>query len=345
MMRVASLTNLSDRQLDRLIRRVALLAVVVLIAFVAFYVLDRYRAPQASMVDREVAALEDAVRANPADVSSRGRLADLYLKKGLFAQAITQYDEILKTGKADTQAHYGRGEANRLSGQLAGAITDYQAVVDALKGGEQANVDRTLEGAYLGLGMVALDQGRPKDAIDPLQRALGIVRSDADALNLLGSAYVRTGDPGKAIDVLDKAIAFVPFGWAEPYVTLASAYTQKSDTAHAEWAAAMADLSNGQPVSAETRLKALVGGPAALDAAIGLGLVAETRGDTGTATQWYQKALALDSQNASAKLGLSRVAPAASPAASGAPAASAAPAAASPVPSLPMPGQLQGGKP
>ena len=343
MMRVTSLANLSDRQLDRLIRRVGLLALVILIGFVAFYVFDRYRLPQAPIVDREVASLESAVQANPADIASRGRLADLYVAKGRYADAIAQYDQILKANQDTVQAHFGRGEALRLSGQLDAAAKDYQAVVDALKGTDAGTVNKTLEASYLGLGTISVKQGHPDQAIGQLQSALAISRSDADALNLLGSAYVQVGDTTKAIDSLNKAIAFVPYGWADPYATLAAAYTKAGDPAHAEWAGAMADLSNGNGTSAETRLKALASGPAALDAEIGLGVLYETRGDTASAGQWYTKALALDPSNAAAKLGLTRV----SPVASGSVHAgvSMPPTTPAPAASLPIPGQGQGGQP
>ena len=55
------------------------------------------------------------------------------------------------------------------------------------------------------------------------------------------------------------------------------------------------------------RLTALVDGDAALDAAIGLGLLYETKGDTATAATWYRTALATNPDNAAASLGLSRV--------------------------------------
>ena len=339
MLRVSSLTNLSDRQLDRLIRRVALLAVVVLVGFVAFYVYDRYRPPQAPIVDREVASLEAAVRADPSDIVSRGRLADLYTVKGLYTEAIAQYDQILETGQADVQAHYGRGEANRLSGQLDAATADYQAVVDALASGEQANVDPTLEAAYFGLGTVSLAQGRPQDAVGQLEKAKAIKPADADVLNLLGSAYLATGEPTKAIEALKQAIAFVPFGWADPYATLAAAYTKTGDAAHAEWAGAMADFSNGLTADATTRLQALVDGPAALDAAVGLAVIAETQGDLATATRWYQQALTIDPNDDAAKLGLTRVsANDSDPHGAASPMSSA-------IPSLPQPGDLQEGQP
>ena len=114
--------------------------------------------------------------------------------------------------------------------------------MEIAKGGEMANVDPMLNAAYYGLGAIALEQDKPAEAIRFLTAAVAIKRSDADALNLLGTAYVRNGEPAKAIEPLRSAIAFVPIGWSEPYLTLAQAYGDTGDAARAAWAAAMADL-------------------------------------------------------------------------------------------------------
>jgi tetratricopeptide (TPR) repeat protein len=71
----------------------------------------------------------------------------------------------------------------------------------------------------------------------------------------------------------------------------------------------MADLAAGKPELAEPRLLAIATSDAALDVAIGLGLLYETTGDTATAAEWYGKALALSPDNAAARLGMGRVGP------------------------------------
>ena len=330
MFRITSLTEISDRQLDRLVRRIAAILLISLIAFVGFYVLDRWRMPATPMIDQRTAALEGAVRDDPADIASRGQLADLYVAAKRYPEAIAQYDAILSTGKEAERAHFGRATALQGSGDLDGATVDFQAVVDIAKGGEMAHVDPMLNAAYYGLGSIALDQGRPKDAITHLTAAVTIKRSDADSLNLLGRAYVQAGEPDKAIEPLKRAIAFVPLGWTEPYTTLAAAYKATGDTARSEWAGAMADLASGDAVGARTRLLTISDGDAALEAAIGLGLVGETLGDGAAAAEWYGKALAIDPANAEARLGIGRV--------------SSPDASADPLPDLPQPGQVGGGQ-
>jgi tetratricopeptide (TPR) repeat protein len=307
MTRVTSLTNMPEAELNRWIRRIALLFVVVLIAFVAFYVFDRFRAPAAPILDRELAALEDAIRTDPNDLSSRGRLADLYLAAYRYDDAIAQYTEIIGTGKQDEAGYVSRGRAYEMKGDLDAAAADYTKVVEIASPNEMANVDPMLQTSYYGLGAIALQQERPEEAVDYLLKALAIKRTDADAMNLLGAAYVQVGTPEKAIEPLRKAVMFVPVGWPDPYQTLGAAYTATGDTDLAEWANAMVAGQTGDVSGAISRLEAIADGDAALDARIGLGLLAESQGDDITATTWYRKALELDPENTSAQLGLSRV--------------------------------------
>jgi Tfp pilus assembly protein PilF len=171
-----------------------------------------------------------------------------------------------------------------------------------------------------------MQQGKPADAITSLEKALAIKRSDADALYLIGTAYVATGQTDLAETALRGAVAFVPIGWREPYAALAEGFTKAGKTAMAEWAGAMADLAAGKPDLAEPRLLAIVNSDAAVDAAIGLGLLYESKGDTANAGDWYGKALALSPDNAAARLGMGRV-------------GASAPA----LPALPMPGASAGG--
>lgn len=313
MFRVTSLAEMPDAQLNRWIKRLALVLLIGVVGFIAFYAVDRFRAPAAPLVDRETAAMEQAVRDDPTDLAARGRLADLYLAADRYDDAIAQYSEIIKTGKADEQAYVSRGLAYQFKGDLDAAGSDFAQVVEIAGDLEMANVDPMLQTAYYGLGWIALQQARPDDAVDNLVKALAIKRTDADTMNLLGQAYVQTGQPAKAVEQLRNAILFVPTGWADPYQGLADAYAATGDTAEAEWASAMAQAMNvlvggqGDTSAAEARLEAIADGDAALDARIGLGLLAEVRGDNTAATEWYQRALELDGESTAAQLGLSRV--------------------------------------
>jgi len=183
-----------------------------------------------------------------------------------------------------------------------------------------------LEASYYSLGSIAMKQAKAADAIPFLEKALAIKRSDADALYLIGTAYVATGETDKAETALRAAVAFVPIGWSEPYMALAEGFTKAGKTAMAEWAGAMADLAAGKPALAEPRLVAIVDSDASVDVAIGLGLLYEAKGDTATAAGWYGKALAKSPDNAAARLGMGRVGPGPSA-----------------LPALPVPGAPAGG--
>ncbi len=323
MLRVTSLTSMDERQLNRWIKRIALLLVAGTVLFAGFYILDRWRAPAPPIVDQRVAALEQAVRDNPEDIVARGQLADTYVLKGRYQDAIAQYDAILATGKAEQLAKYGRAAAYVGLERYEEATADYLAVVEIAKDGEMAHVDPMLESAYYQLGWIELQQGRAAEAIPYLEKALAIKRSDADALYLIGTAFVATGETDKAITALRGAIAFVPKGWGEPYAAMAEAYTKAGDAAMAEWAGAMAAFAEGRADEARTRLLAIAEGPAALDATIGLGVVAEASGQTAEAADWFRKALAIAPDSTPARMGLSRV---------------TAGGAAEPLPALPTPG-------
>ncbi|HSO30065.1 MAG TPA: tetratricopeptide repeat protein [Candidatus Sulfomarinibacteraceae bacterium] len=306
---IASLAKRPEGELDRLIKRIGAILLVGAVIFTAFYLFDRWRPAAPAIVDQELVALEAAVREDPADVAARGRLADVYVAKGRYDEAITQYNAVLETGKAEELAKFGRAGAYMGLEQYDLAAADYQAVVEIAKGGEMANVDPMLEAAYYGLGSIAMKQARPADAIPFLENALRIKRSDADALYLIGQAYAQTGATDKAEIALRRAVAFVPIGWSEPYAALAEAFTNAGRTAMAEWASVMADVAVGKVDTAESRLKAIVDTEAGLDAAIGLGLLYESRGELVAAAEWYEAALARDATNDAALLGLGRVGP------------------------------------
>jgi tetratricopeptide (TPR) repeat protein len=304
---IASLTKLSEGELDRLIKRIGAVLLVGALIFVGFYLFDRWRPATTPIIDQRVAALEQSVRDDPTDVASRGELADVYVAKGRFEDAIAQYNAILETDQGTHLAHFGRAGAYMGLEQYDLAAPDYQAVVEIAKGGEMANVDPMLEAAYYNLGLIAMKQGRPADAVTFLESALRIKRSDADALFLIGQAYTQTGATDRAEIALRRAVAFVPIGWSEPYTALAEAFTKAGKTAEAEWASAMADVAAGKLDAAEPRLKAIVNSEAALDVAIGLGLLYESRGDLISATEWYGAALEKDPANDAAMLGYGRV--------------------------------------
>ena len=70
----------------------------------------------------------------------------------------------------------------------------------------------------------------------------------------------------------------------------------------------MAQFCQGDADGATKALTALAEEPQAVDAMVGLALIAEKSADRDKASEWYQKALDEDSENVTAASGLARLA-------------------------------------
>ena len=308
--------GISDRTLNRVIVVLAAVLLIGIPVIAITYYADRHVDGGPSMTQRAVSAAEEQVRNNPNLLSARLALGAAYANDSRPADAISQYGIVLQSEAGNRAALLGRGDAYRATSDLASAATDYQALIDSAKDEEMAPVDRQLEAAYYGLGYVQFQQNNPRDAATNLANALVIDRTDADALDLMGQALIKIGDNDSAIDALNDAVALVPTGWCDPYDHLADAYAAKSDSAGAAYATGMVALCEGRPDDAQAALEPLVGGVYGRDALIGLGLVAENRGDAAAAAGYYEQVYALNPADFAAVTGLARVGGPASPIAS-----------------------------
>lgn len=293
--------------MNRLIVGIVMILVIGIPLVGALYFFDQFRDPGASLADRAVQSAEDAVQKNPNSILPRFALAELYAAKGRFPEAIMQYDEILKAQPDTASVLLGRGRAAVAMGNLDAGAADFQKVIDGATDKEMSDFDQQLEAAYYGLGDVELKRDHPAVAAELLANAVKINRTDADALYLLGAAMIRSGDPKSGIDALRLAIALVPTGWCDPYSQLALAYAAQSDSSHVEYANGMVGLCEKRYAEAQTQLMAASSGTAAVDAFIGLGLLAEEQGDYTAAADAYKKALVADPSNFAATTGISRV--------------------------------------
>jgi tetratricopeptide (TPR) repeat protein len=302
----AAFNAASDRTLNRILLGLGVAIVIGVPAIALVYVLDRSVDPGLPVAERAIAAGEEAVRGDPNRLSNRYGLAMAYVAADRQADAITQFAEILKVEPAHRGALLGRADAYVTLGDLAAASRDFQALVDATEG-EMAMVDPQREAAFYGLGSIALTQARPADAVVALTEAVKINRTDADALNLLGSALLQTGDTENAIKALRAALALVPAGWCEPYAQLGAAYAAAGNSAGAQYGSGMVALCEQRTEEAEQVLTPLIEGPLGMDALIGLGLAAEERGDQTAAIDFYSRVYAADPTNFNAITGLNRL--------------------------------------
>ncbi len=304
---VRRITSISDRTLGRVIKVGILLLVLGVPVFGFVYLRDQYVPSGTSLIDRQIADAEQAVRSQPNKIALRLNLAAAYLAAKWYDDALNRYDEILQVDRGEPQALLGRGDILVLQGKLDDAKAAYEALVaEAVgsSGGEFAAADPNLEHAYYGLGSVALKQHLPKDAVTDLEAAVKIDSSDADSWHLLGVANLEIGLPDKAVAASRQAILFIPTGWCEPYQTLHDAYQQLGDKPQAQYAGAMVAVCQKRPDDAKRQLEPLTSGPVAVDAMLGLGLIADSKSDRATAISWYTKVLAQDPGNFTATSGL-----------------------------------------
>ena len=298
----------TDKTVSRLIKWGSVVLVLLLALFSVIYYKGQHVDSGPSLVDRQVSAAEDAVRAKPRDVSARLNLASVYQVNSQFDQAMAQYAEVLKAVPGNTTALMGEGQIKVQQGELDAAKALFTKVAGANAKAEFSNIDPTAQSAFYWLGSIALQQNNLDDAVKNLQVALRMDSGDADSWYLLGTAQMKKSDNKSAVVSLRKALAFVPTGWCDPYSSLATAYTATKQADEANYATGMNALCNKDVDGATATLKGLINGPDAVDALLGLGLIGEMQSDIAGATSWYQQVLKKDPNNSAAVTALNRLA-------------------------------------
>ncbi|MEI8082152.1 MAG: tetratricopeptide repeat protein [Actinomycetes bacterium] len=304
------LDRMSDKTLNRLLKWGVVALVIAFCGFGAFYFWDQRVDSGPSLQERAVQGAEDAASAAPNSIPARLALGQAYRSVGRLDDAMAQYDEVLKASADNLGALSGRAVTLYLQGKNDEAADVFKKVTTSGGKGEFAGVDTRLQEAYYYMGLINLAKGAYPEAITNLQSALKIDGGDSDALYQLGIAQLKAGKNADAVMTIRKALLFVPLGWCEPFGTLNEAYNNVGNAPEAEWAAAMqqACQEQGGVDTAKARLEALTTGPAAPDAMVALGLLAEKAADRDAAAAWYAKALAAQPGNPDATAGKARVA-------------------------------------
>ena len=281
--------------------------VVGVAAFGAIYYQDQHVNSGPSLVGRQIAGAEAAVKKTPNNIEVRLQLAAAYLTDKRPDDALKQYDVVLKAAKGNRQALLGRGQILIAKGDLKAAYAAYHTITDVAAKGEFSGADPQAQEAHYYLGQIAVTQGNTKVAITELQTALQMDATDSDALYLMGLARLKEGSTKQAVDSFKQALMFVPMGWCEPYTQLNVAYGKLGNAPEATYAAAMASFCHKKTVEAKRQLNTLTTGPVKVDALLGLGLIAETESNNPAAISSYKKVLTLNPKNASAISNLSRL--------------------------------------
>ncbi len=303
------LDALNDIQtLKRLTLWVAAAVGFVFLAFGAYYYWDRYvYLGDMSPIEREIAALEEAVREDPQDPARRVALAEYYLGKGLYDEAIGQASQVLEAYPENERALLVLGIAQVRKEDYAQAIDPLTAFIALRKDSPMANSDIALETAYYFLGASYLALGQPEEAIEPLEAAIQIERTDADALYQLGEAWRQVGDHEQALRYLERAVRLVP-DFAEAYESMTVVYEAMGQTQRADFARGMQAFSHGDYTTAQSYLEAATQAlPDFTPAFVGLAMTYERLGDLPAALQAAEHALTLSPDDFAAQQTYGRI--------------------------------------
>ncbi|TLM80284.1 MAG: tetratricopeptide repeat protein [Actinobacteria bacterium] len=198
------------RPLDAALWIVGALVAVVAVWLGAALVTDRLSAGGDSPVTREIAALEDLVRKEPANDVARLQLAQALSIAGREDEAVTHYRAVLQEDPENVTALSGLGFIASTRKQWETAEGYWQRIITLLEQTEGSGQNQALETAYFYMGDVLLEQKRYAEAIPYYRAALRIKRSSADVHYHLAVAYRETGSPTKYREELEAALAFDP---------------------------------------------------------------------------------------------------------------------------------------
>ena len=294
-----------DSGLNRMIIWSVALLVISVVGFAVYYYVDQSGSGDSGLAERELAVAEQAVRDDPANITNRLVLADVYYARQRYGDAAAQYEAALAINDKSTLAHVGLGRALMENGDFAGATENFQTVIDLSK--EEDISGKLVQSSYYYLGNIALDQGKPDEAVENLKQATVLERSDSDSWYLLGTAYLQSGKLDEAIEALGQAVLYVP-NFTEAYEALAGAFDQRGATAGTLYARGMAAYSKGNLGDAAGKLEsAIAASPTLAEAHAGLGLVRESQGQKDAAIVAYQQALQLKPDDFLAVSGLARL--------------------------------------
>jgi Flp pilus assembly protein TadD len=141
----------------------------------------------------------------PADSEGWYYLGRAKYSENRFTEAISAFQQSLKLDPGSVKAEDNLGLSYAGLDRHEEALAAYKTAILW-----QAQVTQKNPGPYIDLGSFLLDQGRPEQAAPYLLEAIGIAPLESRAHELLGKAYARLEELGKAQTELEKAVELSP---------------------------------------------------------------------------------------------------------------------------------------
>jgi len=183
------------------------------------------------MYDEAIAEYEKALEINPNHADAHYNLGVAYGEKGMYDEEIAEYKKALEINPNDAAAHYNLGAAYRRKGMYDAAIAEYKKALE---------INPEFAMAHANLGGAYADKGMYDKAIVACTRAIQINPDNIYAHNNLGGAYYGKGMYDAAIAEYKKALEINP-SYAKAHYNLGVAYGDKGmyDAAMAEYKKAL----------------------------------------------------------------------------------------------------------
>lgn len=202
-------TNASE-WLDLAVKAALAALALALVFFVYTYVSGRMADANSSPAARAVENLEQAVRADPNNITARLRYADALAAAGRAREAAEQYQLVMEISPDDPGALAGLAQIAMNQAEWRTAEGYWRRIVGVLQSSEYATVDQRLEKAYFYLGSTLMEVQEYEEAATYLSEALRLRNDASDTYFLLAIAYREMDSPSKYRENLERALQFDP---------------------------------------------------------------------------------------------------------------------------------------
>lgn len=220
--------EISDKALNRAIIITGVLVIIFALVFGIYYYLDQRGYTAVPLVERDIQKGEKAVKAEPANVNIRLRLADLYIQNKQIDQAIGQYKVVLKINPDYEEAIVGLGIAYMEKGLDSKAIVQFKKEIKIAENKQFSRINQLLEKAYYLLGTVYLKQKKYDQAIKQFKMSLLNEPTASDTRYHLGIVYFKKGSYDQAIAQFKEALKYDPL-YAQPHYGLGLVYEKRGE--------------------------------------------------------------------------------------------------------------------
>lgn len=297
----------SNYQIQRLIILLAFVLVGVLVMFGGYYYVDRYYSGQQTVKQQTLQEAEQAVRDDPQNPDKRLTLAEAYMFYQRWDDALAQASQVRNAYPDDVRVDFVLGISYAHNGRPQDAIEPLKKYIDSLQGSDMLGLNTRYQAALYFLGDSYLQLGRFEDAIPPLEEGMMLSRTDSDVMYKLGVAYNGVGEYEKAIQVLNRAITFVP-DYTEAYEAMVVSFEALNQPVFVKYARGMIAYSKKDYQAAQTLLlEATQERPDYVPGLVGLGQTYEAQNDLQNAKAAFESALQYDPNNFTASNGVQRV--------------------------------------